>query len=109
MHAVSDWLCGMIGHILFRSGPSRSDSIDRRREYIQLTLPRTVLISPLWARNRYGCASFQDGKVLVENRWCTRASADVVRWLRRSWENVPTWVASNRPLYTMVRVEKEGM
>src|SRR4051794_39380307 len=79
MHAVSDWPCGMIGHILFRSGPIRSDSIDRRRAYIQLTLPRTVLISPLWARKRYGWASFQDGKVLVENRWCTRARAEVVR------------------------------
>ena len=78
MQAVSDWPCGMIGHILFRSGPIRSDSIDRRRAYIQLTLPRTVLISPLWARNRYGCASFQDGKVLVEKRWCTSASAEVV-------------------------------
>ena len=35
------------------------DSIVRRRAFIQLTLPRTVLISPLWAMKRYGCASFQ--------------------------------------------------
>ena len=33
---------------------------------IQLALPETVLISPLWASMRKGCASFQVGKVLVE-------------------------------------------
>src|SRR3546814_4151490 len=42
--AVSDWPCGMSGHILSRSGPRRSDSSVRRRAFIQLTLPRTVLI-----------------------------------------------------------------
>ena len=39
-------------------------------------LPRSVLISPLWATKRYGCASGHDGNVLVEKRWCTSASAD---------------------------------
>ena len=34
--------------------------------FIQLTLPRMVLISPLWASVRNGCASFQAGMVLVE-------------------------------------------
>jgi len=29
-------------------GRAGSDSIVRRRAFIQLTLPRTVLISPLW-------------------------------------------------------------
>ena len=48
MQAVSDWPCGISGHILSRSGPISSDAIARRRAYIQLTLPRTVLISPLW-------------------------------------------------------------
>ena len=33
---------------------------------IQLTLPRTVLISPLWASIRKGWASRHSGKVLVE-------------------------------------------
>ena len=68
MQAVSDWPCGISGHILSRSGPISSDAIECRRAYIQLTLPRTVLISPLCARKRYGCASRQDGKVLVEKR-----------------------------------------
>jgi hypothetical protein len=34
--------------------------------FIQLTLPRTVLISPLWASIRNGWASRHSGKVLVE-------------------------------------------
>jgi hypothetical protein len=36
----------------------------------------TVLISPWWAMKRFGWARDQLGKVLVENRWCTSASAD---------------------------------
>src|ERR1017187_3189462 len=46
------------------SGLSSSDW----RAFIQLTLPRMVLISPLWQTYRYGCASFQLGNVLVEKR-----------------------------------------
>ena len=34
--------------------------------FIQLTLPRSVLISPLWASMRNGWAKRQLGKVLVE-------------------------------------------
>ncbi len=45
------------------------------RARIQLRLPRIVLISPLCAMNRYGCASGQDGNVFVENLECTSASA----------------------------------
>ena len=45
------------------------------RARIQLRLPLTVLISPLWAMSRYGWASGQLGKVLVEKRECTRASS----------------------------------
>src|SRR3954468_1805636 len=37
------------------------------RAFIQLILPRTVLISLLWHRQRNGCASCQVGNVLVEN------------------------------------------
>ena len=44
------------------------------RAFIQPRLPRMVLISPLWASKRKGCASFHFGKVLVENRECTSAS-----------------------------------
>ena len=36
-------------------------------------LPRSVLISPLWATTRYGCASGHDGNVLVLKRWWTSA------------------------------------
>ena len=84
MQAVSDWPGPISGTILARSGPSSSDDIAWRRAAIQLALPRTVLISPLWQMKRYGCASRQDGKVLVEKRWCTSASADTVSGLRRS-------------------------
>ena len=43
-----------------------------------------VLISPLWAIIRYGWASAQLGKVLVEKRECTTASAVTIRLSRRS-------------------------
>ena len=46
--------------------PSSSDSSCDWRARIQLRLPLTVLISPLWASMRSGCASGHDGKVLVE-------------------------------------------
>ena len=36
--------------------------------FIQPRLPRMVLISPLWASRRKGCASFHFGNVLVEKR-----------------------------------------
>ena len=42
----------------------------------QLPLPRTVLISPLWARKLNGCARSQVPSVLVEKREWTSASAD---------------------------------
>ncbi len=43
------------------------------RARIQLMLPRSVLISPLWDMKRFGCARSQLGNVLVENRECTIA------------------------------------
>ena len=63
-----------------RRRTARTRSCDSRAR-IQLTLPRSVLISPLWAMSRYGCASSQLGNVLVEKRECTSASArrDVAR------------------------------
>ena len=56
----------MIG---FRSSMARPKLSWSRRAswlFIQLTLPRIVLISPLCANTRNGCASFHCGKVLVE-------------------------------------------
>ena len=55
-------------HLVEVGADQRRTPSTAARAYIQLTLPRTVLISPLWARKRYGCASCQDGKVLVEKR-----------------------------------------
>ena len=49
--------------------------MDASRTRIQFRLPRSVLISPLWQRKRYGCARDQVGRVLVEKRECTSASA----------------------------------
>ncbi len=54
------------------------------RARIQFLLPLTVLISPLWAMVRNGCASGQDGKVLVENREWTMASFVLKRLSDRS-------------------------
>ena len=54
------------GRILARSSPKSSDASCDSRALIQLTLPRSVLISPLCAIIRYGCESSQLGKVFVE-------------------------------------------
>lgn len=54
------------------------------RARIQFSLPRTVLISPLCASIRYGCASGQEGKVFVENREWTIARAEATR---SSWRS----------------------
>ena len=51
-----------------RSGSSGDASFEVRA-LDQLRLPSIVLISPLWASMRKGCASGHRGKVLVENRW----------------------------------------
>ena len=49
------------------------------RARIQLRLPITVLISPLWAIIRYGWASSQAGNVLVEKREWTTTIALAIR------------------------------
>ena len=54
------------------------------RADILSTLPRMVLISPLCAMKRYGCALSQEGVVLVEKRECTMAMAVSYASLRRS-------------------------
>ncbi len=82
--AVSDPPGVQIGKIRSRSPGMRSDASSASRARIQFRLPCTVLISPLWARYRYGWASGHDGNVLVENRLCTSASADSSRSSSRS-------------------------
>jgi hypothetical protein len=72
------------GSTLARSSPNSSEVSWDSRARIQLTLPRSVLTSPLWAIIRYGWASSQLGKVLVEKRECTSASRDATRGSRRS-------------------------
>ena len=73
-----------MGAILAMSSPKSSASKRASRACIQFELPRTVLISPLWAIIRYGWASSQLGNVLVENRECTSASREASRGSRRS-------------------------
>ncbi len=68
------------GRILSTSSPKSWDTRPCSRARIQLRLPRSVLISPLWASIRYGWASSQLGKVFVEKRECTTA----MRLARRS-------------------------
>ena len=53
--------------LMSSSWPAKaSDAMRISWLFIQLTLPFTVLISPLWASIRNGWASRQVGKVLVE-------------------------------------------
>ncbi|GAA1801687.1 hypothetical protein GCM10009713_09180 [Brevibacterium celere] len=58
---------------------SRSEARCASRARIQLRLPRTVLISPLWAIVPNGWASCHDGNVFVENREWTSAMREVTR------------------------------
>ena len=67
-----------------------------------------VLISPLCAMNRYGWASGQLGKVLVENRECTSAIALSVRASVRSGKKAGSWSGVSMPLYVMVRDDSDG-
>ncbi len=73
-----------IGYSRLRSPPISSLSSSASRARIQLRLPITVLISPLWAMKRNGCDSGQLGNVFVENRECTTATADSTRSSTRS-------------------------
>ena len=68
------------------------------RARIQLRLPRNVLISPLCAMYRYGCASGHDGNVLVEKRLCTRAIALANLGSDRSGKNVRSWARREHAL-----------
>ncbi len=68
------------------------------RAAIQLRLPRTVLISPLWATSRKGCASGHDGNVFVEKREWTRASSVAYRASDRSGKNGSSCDVVSMPL-----------
>ncbi len=64
--AVSElpaWITGLTSSMKESSSPAASRV---SWLFIQLTLPDSVLISPLCASMRNGCASRQVGKVLVE-------------------------------------------
>ncbi len=82
--AVSEPPGRITGSTFCRSSPKSSDASCDSRARIQLTLPRSVLISPLCATIRYGCASSQLGNVFVEKREWTSASAVSKRQSRRS-------------------------
>src|SRR4029453_6006360 len=65
-----------MGGIFLVASPNSGDWNSASRARIQLMLPRSVLISPLCAMQRYGWARSQLGKVFVEKRECTSATAD---------------------------------
>src|SRR5690606_39865349 len=83
--AESELVGSHTGRIIFRSSFEKTeDSNVASPARSQFRLPFKVLISPLWAMYRKGCASFQEGKVLVEKRECTTASAETTRLSCRS-------------------------
>ena len=87
------------GKIRSRScSPNRSEASWDSRATIQLRLPLTVLISPLCATKRYGWASGQLGKVLVEKRECTSAIAEAKRRSDRSGKKGSSWPVVSMPL-----------
>ncbi len=97
-----------MGNNLVRSPSIRSDSSSASRARIRLRLPRTVLISPLCATKRNGCASGHDGNVFVENRLCTNAIALSRRSSVKSRKNFGSCSVVSIPLYTKVRADSEG-
>ena len=64
----------------------------------RLRLPMTVLISPLWASTRKGCASGHAGKVFVEKREWTTAISVVIRGSCRSGKNTGSCCGVSMPL-----------
>ena len=55
-----------IGLMSSASSPKVDEAMRISCDFIQFRLPFSVLISPLWASMRNGCASHHCGKVLVE-------------------------------------------
>ncbi len=64
--AESDDPLGTIGLMSSAMSPKAEEAMRISWLFIQFTLPLSVLISPLWANMRKGCASHHCGKVLVE-------------------------------------------
>ncbi len=75
--AESDPSMEITGRILEYSSSMSAEFMLSSRASMRLALPRMVLISPLWQMIRLGCARCQEGVVLVENRLCTSAIADL--------------------------------
>ena len=73
--AESDPLWSTTGRILSMSSSMTGEEMVSSRASIRSTLPRMVLISPLWRMYRLGWARSQEGVVLVEKREWTRAMA----------------------------------
>ena len=70
--------------------PIASELRTLSRACIHPRLPRIVLISPLCANRRKGCARLHVGNVLVEKRECTNANPLVKYLLVKSgkyWRN----------------------
>ncbi|OIQ77224.1 hypothetical protein GALL_410830 [mine drainage metagenome] len=63
---LSDVPAGTIGLMSSAMSPKVAEAMRISWLFIQLTLPFSVLISPLCANMRNGCASHHCGKVLVE-------------------------------------------
>ena len=70
--------------------PSRAEN--------QLRLPWIVLISPLWAMRRKGCANGQLGKVFVEKREWTIAIVAFMRSSNKSGKNGFSCIVVSMPL-----------
>ncbi len=64
--AESDEPCGTIGLMSSARSPKAEEAMRISWLFIQFRLPFSVLISPLWASIRKGCASHHCGNVLVE-------------------------------------------
>ncbi len=64
--AESELPCGTIGLMSSARSPKAELAMRISWLFIQLRLPFSVLISPLWASMRKGWASHHCGKVLVE-------------------------------------------
>ena len=96
--AESETPSSISGRQSARSSPNSSEESTASRARIQLTLPRTVLISPLWAIIRSGWASSQLGAVLVEKREWTIAKVLASERSRRSGKNCGSCGAVSIPL-----------
>ena len=87
-----------MGKSFARSSPNSGELSTPSRAFIALTLPSSVLISPLWHMKRFGCARSQDGKVLVLKRECTMARCDSKSAWVRSVKNGAICLGVSMPL-----------